>query len=203
MGDRSSTTDAIAKPQILWSISCATQSFCVVSTSSGGVLIYDHRKWSSIKRTDPGGDGIVSVSCPSSSFCAAVDLLGDVLTMHGVRWSRPRNVDAYGGVPGFSAVSCTTSTFCLAVDSTNGAFFYNGTKWSKRVAIGPTTTMSFDVSCPTQRICVVAGRPTHAYNSGDWSRPMRVATYGLDTLSCATTTFCVADDDRGNLYIGT
>jgi hypothetical protein len=103
------------------------------------------------------------------------------------------------------ALSCPSVSFCAVVGGTSVATYAHGV-WSRRQDItrGYVGDSLNDVSCPTATFCVAvggggdggeAGGSTYTYVHGTWSRGPRfyLDGYGESAVSCASTTWCVAD----------
>lgn len=128
-------------------------------------------RWHKPVRLEPASDGgVQAVSCPSGRLCVAVDASGHVLYSRrpsggAGSWSRPAHIDRSNALTG---VSCPTIKFCVAVDD-----------------FGNVLTSTH----PTK-------------GTSGWSRPVRVDSVrttdggpaGLLSVSCPTTTLCVAVD---------
>lgn len=118
-------------------------------------------------------------------------------------WGPATLVDPSHGTP--SNISCTSSTFCVAVDEHGAASIYNGTSWSPPQTIDDGVTLP-GVSCATPTFCVAVGSgDVITYNGTTWSAPSaidgphQVGYNGLMTVSCPTTSFCMAGDSYGNV----
>ena len=127
--------------------------------------------------------------------------LGGVSTASAAEGWSAQAVD--GGVEGGTSVSCASSTFCIATGG--GTASYNGTSWS----VLSTTPSVWHASCVSSSFCAaVAGSATGKYISlytgSSWGTLIKVDTspheLGLETVSCAATTFCVAIDAYANVY---
>src|SRR5271165_3772679 len=67
----------------------------------------------------------------------------------------------------------------------------------------PELAIPLTLSCPVSGFCLAGddqGR-VMGLQGGVWSRPTSVAHEGLDDVSCAGPTFCVAIDVSGNAYV--
>ena len=158
-------------------------------------------KWSAGTHVSTGA-AVVSVSCPSAGFCMAADSVGNVYRDSGGTWSQPQLLDSNG----LTAVSCPTSSFCVATSRSADAFIYSGGAWS-----GPSQLVGVDnvaanltsVSCPAVGTCIATGRwDSYTYSGGRWAQGQLVEnTSFLVTISCASASFCIADDKAGNVYM--
>ena len=163
-----------------------------------------------------------AVVCPSTSSCVAVGAnsggVGVVATTTngGTNWT-PATVPA--GSPELDAVACSDTTHCVAVgpdaalSSSDG-----GTTWALHALPDPTTTL-LGVSCSASLACVAvgvapnpggpfAGRVVLSSDGGvTWSAASVPGAAGLGSVSCPSTTRCVAvgatvivSDDHGQTW---
>ena len=116
-----------------------------------------------------------------------------------------------------SDVSCPTATFCLAVGG--GTYLtYDGTSWSAPEAIGSASPSDPEdlvdspasgptpLSCPVPGFCVmVDGERDQAlvYDHGSWTATLVDSNSAnlLDSVSCASASFCMALDDGGEAFV--
>ena len=71
----------------LFSVSCATSSFCTaIASRQARVTMFDGSSWSAPMRI-PGGDGARSISCPTATFCMAVSWNGAALEWSNGSWT--------------------------------------------------------------------------------------------------------------------
>ena len=176
--------------------------------------------WSGPQSVNPLGY-LDSISCPTDTFCAAVatDFNGNesALTYDGTNWSTAVVID---GTNDPIAVSCASATFCMAVDAEGYAINYNGNSWSAPTLIAANTDLQGGVSCPTASFCEAVGWPTRCgsqpigaltgasnaftYNGTSWSAATTLNTNDLvDSVSCPTSTFCLAMGNNWYTYDGT
>jgi hypothetical protein len=192
-------------------VSCATPTFCVAVANDGSSLIWDGAAWASPQQADSAG--LRSVSCPSPNFCAASGFSDHANIWDGAAWSgTPRSP-----VQGLSAISCATRTFCMEAGGVHAtgdiASVWDGRAWSP-LFMGPRDApVGFDaLSCPTATFCAAAdggagrnGVPSSGrgpallvWDGSSWSAPAVLAPVGLQAISCASPSFCVAVDGAGN-----
>ena len=131
----------------------------------------------------------------------------------GGSWSPPTPVpDA-----AMSAVSCATANFCVGVGQ--GTYLtYDGTKWTAPAAIGSSAQSSSadladspapgpdPLSCPVPGFCVMVGGEqgqAFVYDKGAWTATQVDSNSAnlLNSVSCASPTFCMALDDSGDAYV--
>lgn len=191
--------------QQLTSVSCPTTTFCAAVDALGNALTSNARAWTDATTIDPAGGSPTAVSCPTTTFCVAVDSAGDAITYNGTTWSVPTAtpIDRYGG--GLTAVSCPTPSFCAAADSAGNALTYDGKAWTSPLTIDATDRLLVSVSCPSSNFCLAISQygDAMAYTDGSWSPPTNIDATDrypqMASLSCATTTFCVAINN-GSAY---
>ncbi len=188
------------------SVSCVNSSFCAAVDQAGNSLIYHGVTWSPPARVDKTAfDELTSVSCATASFCAAVDGDGNALTYNGKTWSPPDQIDPQGWTSvsrDQPSVSCPVEGFCVGTDSQGDVFYYVGGVWQNASNPNPgntTSTTSYQnaVACASATFCVTAQNPGAAlsYNGTQWSQPVTIDENDfIASLSCPSTTFCVAVD---------
>jgi hypothetical protein len=126
--------------------------------------------------------GLDVVSCPTAAFCMAADDYGSVLAYANNIWSSEDYIDSVNQSNGFldsggyshnsiTALSCVSSTYCVAGDVSGHYMVYNGVGWSTPQEIDSAPGANYGAD----------------YDGAD-----------LDSISCVTTTFCVAVDTVGD-----
>ncbi len=177
-------------------ISCPTTTFCMTvgtpASSSGVGLplieVYRSGVWSEMAAaplpSDTLGGGLDGVSCVSTSFCVAVGgynpgggggVLSLVEKFNGTSWSlmpSPNPANSY--VPFLVSVSCTSTTFCVAVGSN---------EFQQDTATGLVVTIVETFNGASWSLMPSPNLPEPAGGNG-----MSVLT----SVSCVSTTFCVA-----------
>jgi hypothetical protein len=100
-------------------------------------------------------------------------------------------------------LSCPTENFCLGTTEINGIVAYQAGTWAE-TADSPDDTL-IHLSCATADSCVAVGDSSAAvYNGSSWRPTEKIdpenppGPMGLQAVSCATPTFCVAVDGAGN-----
>ncbi len=174
-------------------VSCASPTFCVVLGGSAGALTFNGSTWTP---SSIGGSLVDSVSCPSSSFCMAVDYFGHAMSYNGSTWTGPTLVDS---TP-LTQVSCPTTSFCAAIDAKGGTLTYHGSAWSTPTGSEAARKSSFDVSCSSPSFCLATSVTSFStYDGSTWSTPTQIVRKdSLTALSCASSSFCVAGDRKGD-----
>ncbi|MHB2023689.1 MAG: hypothetical protein ACYCO3_10215, partial [Mycobacteriales bacterium] len=166
--------------------------------------------WSAVQSVD-GSNEIDSISCASNTFCMAVDSSGQALSFNGSSWSSPVPVTSASGTsgPALTSVSCPTTSMCVAVDAAGGSWFWSGSSWTTtRASVGPGNTRVSAVSCPSASVCAaLVGADVFEWSSTNgWSSspvyqdPATNPT--LNSISCSSTTSCMAVDSSGNVVSG-
>ncbi|MHB1860583.1 MAG: hypothetical protein ACYCUM_10840 [Solirubrobacteraceae bacterium] len=165
----------------------------------------------------PGTAGIaakgpLSLSCASATSCVAVDAEGFALvgsspsSSYDEGWSK---VEVAHGKD-LTGVSCPTSSVCVAVGSEGSAYTSSApaSAGSWHAVPIPSATSLTGVSCaPGSSTCVAVSSTGSAYYSVDsgasWSAEDIDAGNHLTAVSCASTSLCVAVDEKGNDLLST
>jgi photosystem II stability/assembly factor-like uncharacterized protein len=187
-------------------------------------------RWSSAV-AEPGAFS-AAPSCPSVSLCLLANSFGNIVTSTdpgrpSAGWV-PKNIDGdpFRGT-GFplSAVSCPSTVLCVAVDAggntltstdpADGPF----ARWRKTNVLGHFSHgyySSFQaISCPATSLCVavgdhglvtkiVASTDPGADPQAHWRAHTLPSNpnHGIDRLSCASPTLCVAVGIDGDIIVG-
>jgi hypothetical protein len=203
-GTRVDVSGAIA----LEAVSCATSTFCVAVDHNNAVYKFSGTSWDAGTPLSAAGfTNNVNISCSSNAFCVetASTSSGEVyFKWNGNSWSNAStpfdNNDSHT-----VSLSCTAATFCLETGDSGYASVFNGTTWSV-----PTHVDSFNASPVLYSSCVGTScvgldRYDNFLQTSDgttWSLPTNIhATTlisGIESLSCATATLCVAGDGGGD-----
>ena len=181
------------------SVSCSSSSFCAAVSASGSAVEFDGTTWGAPSSIDT--NSVSAISCPSDGSCTAVDAGGNAVTYTGGSWGNPVSVDPLLGTP--SAISCASTQSCVAVDNSGGYFRYTSTGWQHANAIDPAATDEAAVACPTTTFCeaVGSGGQSFTFNGTSWSSPIPVSADQLTSVSCVSSTSCVAvDGASGSAY---
>ena len=183
-------------------ISCGTATFCVAGDESGSARIWNGTAWSSpTSGVTWGGPSQNQLSCVGAAFCMS-DTGVDARTWDGTAWSAPSSIP----VTGISGVSCASATFCAAVDteSPGDLATWDGTTWN------PSTTSAgvfSAVSCPSSTFCAAVANDTTGgsavlWNGSTWTVTLVAPSPDkLASVSCASSSFCMADDKSGDAYV--
>lgn len=193
-------------------ISCPSLRLCVAVDGYGDVISTrtpeNPASWHRAL-VDYNFGGLTGISCPTRSFCVATDSFGDVLISTdptgGVHaWHRHQIEDGEAGgngpPTGLMGVSCVSAHFCMAGDQNPGDVLtatnpWGGARaWFHHGSDGPGDGL-IDVSCPSVSFCGVIGASGEidAFTPGGSAHYTSVTLpFGLDSISCTSTTLCVA-----------
>jgi hypothetical protein len=200
-------------------ISCSSSSLCVAaaspdSGSTGNLLVSTNptggpTAWTATSLPNPLG----AVTCASDSLCLAMDYNGAIWsstnpTGGASAWSSTANdlTDPYEGPVVYDDLACASTSMCLAL--TGGAAASataptGGTSaWTDEL-IDDTDSLTA-ASCPSSSFCAsvdslgnVATSTNPAGGAGAWSATniisdSLIGPLGLDGISCASSSLCVA-----------
>ncbi|MCL4313270.1 MAG: hypothetical protein M1131_03925, partial [Actinobacteria bacterium] len=200
-------------------ISCPTASFCLAVDSVGNIVYSTDptggaSAWS-VVNVD-GSTAIDGVSCPNTSLCLAGDSAGNLLsstdpTGGASAWSST-SVAASGG--SFGQLACLGNSTCVAL-ATNATIIATS-NWrdpSNWISYYANISNLTSLSCPVgSGFCVASGynggvgyliASTSPTNPSSWNEEVVDTSYGVQSVSCATTSFCVAGDDGNYILTST
>ncbi|MFE1663371.1 fibronectin type III domain-containing protein [Microbacterium sp. P02] len=209
----------------LLSIACVTNSNCLISDGAASYYYDDDQttvwKFNGSDWNTPVGEGggvfYGPLACASATLC--VMQVGP-----DGRWPLPQGISRYDGTTwtgvvdfpnqrGLDSVSCSSASQCAAVNFSGGAVTYNGSYWAPEVAVFPYNWGASAVSCVSATFCASVGvdkdrgiywdTPTqmNTFNGGTWGSPVPVGSSWLVTLSCTSTSFCLAVNIYGGVQI--
>lgn len=197
-GSTWSTPVTVAETDLIQSVSCPSDSFCMAIGQSGLAYTYTSAGWGAGAASGDIPTSPIQVSCASSTLCAVIDRAGNALLYNGT-WSQPAHLTSQS----MDSVSCAPGTsFCMALS--NGSYYTtNGTKWSAATALDPGKPSV--LSCATATYCMVTEGSSIFVLNGTTSTktpapngPLHGFTY---SISCPTRSFCVAVDWKGAYLI--
>ncbi len=195
---------------LIRNVSCASASLCVAVDEDGNVITSTEPASGAWAVAHVDGEAhILGVSCPSTSLCVAVDAAGKVLTStepaDGEHAWTTTEVDSHALV----GASCSSESLCVAIDSVGNVLTSTEpTKgkgaWSA-AHIDPDHLL-WGVSCTTGLCVGVNGygnaitsiNPTQGMGSWVTARVDSSNPVALTSVSCASTSLCVAADSGGN-----
>lgn len=217
--------DRSAFPE-LTSVSCNGPTFCASVDGAGNGLVFDGARWSPPQQVDPAGwsrvsRDIATVSCPTAGFCVGVTPEDYGFFYSNGSWQPESSLIASAPVTTIkyrNPVSCPSVTFCVAAENLGQIVAYDGTQWSLPVTVDPSNYIAA-LSCASATFCAAvdgllppgfndysggSSGQVFIYDGLSWSAPVQVDQFGVVTsLSCPTSTFCVAVDDSGHAVVAT
>jgi hypothetical protein len=154
---------------------------------------------------------------PSTSYHYRLVTTADFKTLYGEDKTFTSSASDYtqtiDGGNGLNAVSCIPlTTDCVASDSKGNAFYATNVSataeatwkaWSGPSGLSPSQA----VACPSSSLCLLAdgkeaagGKLYYASSlGGSWSEAYNPA-FGVDAISCASSSFCVDGQDGGGYF---
>lgn len=143
--------------------------------------------------------GMQDVSCTTTGFCMAVATDDHYTVYRRGSWSAMTSVA--GALGGMWTVRCVSATFCMAFDLHDDALAWNGRTWRNTGRVGRSTIAA---DCVSATFCVALDNglgTARIFNGHRWSKPVVVDAKGEPiSVSCPTTTFCMATDAFGHAF---
>src|SRR5580692_6669272 len=181
-----------------------TSSTCVAVDSKGNIFS-SAKNGESFTETYSFGDDFTGVSCASASLCVATDTTGNVRAFYSPPARESQLID---GAYLLDAVSCISGTTDCVVSDSGGKALYSTNVSYLRAATwsswsGPSgKSPSQAVACPSTSLCLLAdGHETSGGNlyyasslGGSFTNAFE-PSLGVDAISCASSSFCVAGQD--------
>jgi hypothetical protein len=218
-------TDGNNRPS---AVACPASQLCVVGDRSGHIVTSTKpaagaNAWtvSHLEVFTP----IYALSCPSTALCVAINEGADVLTSTdpGGGAGAWKITSEYPTIPlGVHSLACPATNLCVAVGEaavvTSTHPLVPGTWQTSQVeSFSKATERLTAVSCPTTALCVATDNKGNVLTATSptggvpaWSIAhvdSMVGTFGqegeLVDVSCAATTFCVANDTSGHIFSST
>jgi RHS repeat-associated protein len=205
LGAATATKHNIDSTHSLNAVTCPTSSICVTVDDRGSVFtsLNAGETWAETLQL---GEKLTSVSCSSATLCVTVDTTGHVTSFNP---SLTQTVDSGNSI---NAVACVPSTTdCVITDSVGKAFYSTnvstaGASWTSWA--GPGTSPSEAVACPSTGVCLMAAGSLNGYGGslyyatsfgGSWTLGY-TPSYGVDAISCASSSFCIDGQDNGGFF---
>ena len=209
---------------------CAAVGQRVPAQGIGGSLAerWNGTTWSVVHTPNPGlsnGTRLTGVACPGPSTCLAVgwftdgasgDTLPTAEKWNGTSWSLLSVPDASGSTDArLNSVACSGTGNCFAVGASMSQTFierWNGSAWSIVSSPSPgSAALLFGVTCPSASRCWAVGFTTSGTTGGTLAERWDGTTWTvvhtpvssdseLDSVSCASTSDCVATGSGGNMF---
>jgi hypothetical protein len=178
------------------------------------------------------GYDLTSVACPSTSQCTAVgsepyeqyehnnERAGQEVTFNPTSPGTPTPVTIGNGMSIVTGVACPSTSQCTAVDTEGEEETFNpnspGTRTLVPIVIGSPLNA---IACPSTSQCTAVGSEIDGslnalagrevtFNPNSPGTPTPVTDsggyggYGLLSVACPSTTYCVAVDGRGRAFEG-
>ncbi len=199
----------------LTAVACTEDVTCVAVDSAGNVLVSSSagQTWEDEHAL---GKDLTSVACASSRLCVTADTVGDVAAFTPLAFSSGSDTQRIDPGASLNAISCVPETSdCITGDSKGHSYYSTGV-----VALTPATWTSWTepsspseaVACPSSSLCLLATGVAPEGGGGDvyyatslggaWSEAFS-PVYGVDAVSCGSTSLCVTGDAEGYVRYST
>lgn len=187
-------------PQNLRSVSCPTDTFCMVGDVGGGIVTFDGSGWGDREVVAPG-DFAQLISCATATDCLVVTWNGRTKVWSGGTWTRGPDVPSEEFSNG---LSCITATNCFLGGQADGAraavWHWDGSSWTAPDhSVGAGRAVN-GVSCPTATFCAAAIGNVHTvsfWNGAAWETPVSPGIFNGSSLGCTADRRCVVTDASG------
>jgi hypothetical protein len=203
---KSGTWRVIAVDRDYGQVSCWAAAACAMTTGADMTEASGVARWvdGAVRRfVSLPTMGGYALSCPTST-CRLLTLSGSPagLRVHtlGDGWTRTTRLSS--GTVG--SLDCAGATTCIAVSGTDyWRMTSSGWSTARRMTSDGSGVLAVDVACPTTTSCVAIGYTsgrTYAmhWDGSRWSTRAVPGTMGNNkALDCASSSSCVAIDDRG------
>ncbi len=189
---------------------CSSSSFCVAGQKDGRIKYSENPASTTWPEVAIGGatETMNNVFCLSSSFCAAVTSVGELYiadTEAKVKEKEAWKSTDVDGTTALHGVSCTSTTSCVAVDSTgdvlNLTIESSGAATVSKDDIDETNELTA-LTCVSST-CVAIDNQGNIFastNAGEsWSEQSLVIGNKLTSVSCASSSLCLAADMAGTV----
>lgn len=212
----------------LQAVSCASQSFCALTTYDGWIFVSSDPTggtdaWSPVNVNDKSQKGathLISISCPSPAFCAAVS--GGSNNPNGGRVLTSTNPIAgqwqttqLGSQLDLRSISCGTPSLCVAA-ARGGRLFAStdptGGAGAWRAVATPAGAGDLEgASCVSTVLCAVGNMTGNILTTGNpsagagatWSEANGGGSVQVTGVSCPSVSACLAVDNNGDVMTST
>jgi hypothetical protein len=182
---------------------CTATDFCLTMDGDGNTYIWNGTTWS------PGdvagsGSGSWEIGCDSSTFCYYGDGQGDIYLWSGSSWSELPPTDS--NLTSVGSFDCASETDCLVLDGTGDADIWNGTTWIDEPSAPVQGNVAY-FACTDSILSPCFELDTSGdiseWNGSSWSAATNVDAngFGINSMGCADSTFCVAVDNSGGAEV--
>jgi hypothetical protein len=205
------------------SVSCPTMSFCMAVDDRGDAVTFNGSAWSAPAAvTGLGGP----VSCSTAGECVAAysqvtgscsepDLGSSyesgMIVWNDGAWGQPSVLTEtqceyrQAVTPPAFTLSCASVSSCVAVDGGGSGWSYDGAGWQPMPA-NAAALGSEGLACPSAGQCEgggVSGTEGEDDGSGFGDPQVIWPNHFMVAISCASTAFCAAVDEAGDVALGT
>lgn len=120
------------------------------------------------------------------------------ITLPALTWSGAQQLT--GGHGEVYRGSCASAKACVAIDTRGEVAQYDGLHWSSPVSTGRLVD-PVSISCPSTGLCAVASSTQVLFFDGaGWTTVVTDRDSDLQSVSCASTAYCVAVDGDGSAF---
>lgn len=144
--------------------------------------------------------GLRALSCGTPTSCTTFDFNGQTFESVGTNWHRgPRISGPSFEVP--TSLSCPSSQFCaIGLDGGHVGLLVHG-----HVTYRALNADAVDaVSCASRYFCIFVGDNdmAYTYSRSKWSSGTTIPSLqSMPTVSCVSSSYCVAADDSGDATV--
>ncbi len=190
----------------LGTVSCVSSVLCMAGGTGGYVYEYNGSGWAApsgiTNPADTSGAAITAISCPSTAFCMAADASGNAVPLgYNSAWTAGSPTSFASA--SVSSISCPALGLCVAVDASGKVYTYDSTlatAWSTNTVSGSPVTGLSSVQCVSVFACVAVGGGSYVFYGGTWATTTVASGISLYSISCVSSSFCMAGGAGGDIY---
>ena len=173
-------------------VSCSSTQFCLAVGDNGGSAQWDGTSWSA--HEESGYGTYTSVACPVDGFCVAGTGGFYSVYDHGT-WTRATLGANYGS----DVTDCLSTTWCRMLTSNGAGFVFDGSSFVASSSPGFPATA---IDCVSTTWCMATGGSSGTgqaarFDGVSWTT--MAVPFIPSSLSCTSSSACVAVDDDGQL----